>query len=216
MAVSVVVAVGQVGDELVERITTRMAALRVGDGSRPDSEMGPLVTAAHRDKVTSYLDAGLSEGAKLVVDGRDLEVDGGTAGFWLGPTLFDHVRQDMSLYRDEIFGPVLSVVRAETYDEAVALINANPYGNGTAIFTNDGGAARRFQNEIEVGMVGVNVPIPVPVGYYSFGGWKDSLFGDTHAYGPDGLHFFTRTKVVTSRWLDPSHGGVNLGFPRND
>jgi malonate-semialdehyde dehydrogenase (acetylating)/methylmalonate-semialdehyde dehydrogenase len=216
MAVSVVVAVDPVGDELVDRITSRMAALRVGDGSRPGSEMGPLVTAAHRDKVTSYLDAGLSEGAKLVVDGREHEIDGGTAGFWLGPTLFDHVRPDMSLYRDEIFGPVLSVVRADSYESAVELINANPYGNGTAIFTNDGGAARRFQNEIEVGMVGVNVPIPVPVGYYSFGGWKDSLFGDTHAYGPDGLHFFTRTKVVTSRWLDPSHGGVNLGFPRND
>jgi malonate-semialdehyde dehydrogenase (acetylating)/methylmalonate-semialdehyde dehydrogenase len=216
MAVSVVVAVDPVGDELVDRITSRMAALRVGDGTRPDSEMGPLVTAAHRDKVTSYLDAGVSEGAKLVVDGREHEIDGGTAGFWLGPTLFDHVRQDMSLYRDEIFGPVLSVVRADSYEAAVEVINANPYGNGTAIFTNDGGAARRFQNEIEVGMVGVNVPIPVPVGYYSFGGWKDSLFGDTHAYGPDGLHFFTRTKVVTSRWLDPSHGGVNLGFPRND
>jgi malonate-semialdehyde dehydrogenase (acetylating)/methylmalonate-semialdehyde dehydrogenase len=166
--------------------------------------------------VTSYLDAGVGEGATLAVDGRNHEVDGEPTGFWLGPTLFDHVRQDMSVYRDEIFGPVLSVVRAETYEHAVGLINDNPYGNGTAIFTNDGGAARRFQNEIEVGMVGVNVPIPVPVGYYSFGGWKDSLFGDTHAYGPDGLHFFTRTKVVTSRWLDPSHGGVNLGFPRND
>jgi malonate-semialdehyde dehydrogenase (acetylating)/methylmalonate-semialdehyde dehydrogenase len=178
--------------------------------------MGPLVTAAHRDKVTSYLDTGVSEGATLAVDGRGHEVDGAPEGFWLGPTLFDHVRQDMSIYRDEIFGPVLSVVRADTYEQAVDLINGNPYGNGTAIFTNDGGAARRFQNEIEVGMVGVNVPIPVPVGYYSFGGWKDSLFGDTHAYGPDGLHFYTRTKVVTSRWLDPSHGGVNLGFPRND
>ena len=216
MAVSVVVAVDPVGDELVDRITSRMAGLRVGDGARPGSEMGPLVTAAHRDKVTSYLDAGVGDGAKLVVDGRAHEIEGGESGFWLGPTLFDHVRQDMSVYRDEIFGPVLSVVRAESYEAAVELINANPYGNGTAIFTNDGGAARRFQNEIEVGMVGVNVPIPVPVGYYSFGGWKDSLFGDTHAYGPDGLHFFTRSKVVTSRWLDPSHGGVNLGFPRND
>jgi malonate-semialdehyde dehydrogenase (acetylating)/methylmalonate-semialdehyde dehydrogenase len=174
------------------------------------------VTAAHRDKVTSYLDAGVEAGARLVVDGRGHEIDGDASGFWLGPTLFDGVRPEMSLYRDEIFGPVLSVVRAATYEDAVGLINDNPYGNGTAIFTNDGGAARRFQNEIEVGMVGVNVPIPVPVSYYSFGGWKDSLFGDTHAYGPDGLHFFTRTKVVTSRWLDPSHGGVNLGFPRND
>jgi malonate-semialdehyde dehydrogenase (acetylating)/methylmalonate-semialdehyde dehydrogenase len=216
MAVSVVVAVDPVGDELVERIRERMAKLRVGDGRGPGCEMGPLVTAAHRDRVTSYLDAGVGEGATLAVDGREHEIDGPPSGFWLGPTLFDHVRQDMSVYRDEIFGPVLSVVRADTYEAAVDMINGNPYGNGTAIFTNDGGAARRFQNEIEVGMVGVNVPIPVPVGYYSFGGWKDSLFGDTHAYGPDGLHFFTRTKVVTSRWLDPSHGGVNLGFPRND
>jgi malonate-semialdehyde dehydrogenase (acetylating)/methylmalonate-semialdehyde dehydrogenase len=151
-----------------------------------------------------------------VVDGRGHEIDGDDTGFWLGPTLFDHVSPEMSVYTDEIFGPVLSVARASTYEDAVGLINDNPYGNGTAIFTNDGGAARRFQNEVEVGMVGVNVPIPVPVGYYSFGGWKSSLFGDTHAYGPDGLHFFTRTKVVTSRWLDPSHGGVNLGFPRND
>ncbi|MGB3444002.1 MAG: CoA-acylating methylmalonate-semialdehyde dehydrogenase [Actinophytocola sp.] len=216
MAVSVVVAVDPVGDELIDRIVSRMAALQVGDGSKPGSQMGPLVTAAHRDKVTSYLDAGVGEGAELVVDGRAHAIDGGSAGFWLGPTLFDHVRRDMSLYRDEIFGPVLSVVRADTYESAVELINGNRYGNGTAIFTNDGGAARRFQNEVEVGMVGVNVPIPVPVGYYSFGGWKDSLFGDTHAYGPDGLHFYTRSKVVTSRWLDPSHGGVNLGFPRND
>jgi malonate-semialdehyde dehydrogenase (acetylating)/methylmalonate-semialdehyde dehydrogenase len=216
MAISVVVAVDPVGDELVERVRERMARLRIGDGRRPGCEMGPLVTAAHRDRVASYLDTGVGEGATLAVDGRGHEVDGEPGGFWLGPTLFDHVRPDMSVYRDEIFGPVLSVVRASTYSDAVGLVNDNPYGNGTAIFTNDGGAARRFQNEIEVGMVGVNVPIPVPVGYYSFGGWKDSLFGDTHAYGPDGLHFYTRTKVVTSRWLDPSHGGVNLGFPRND
>ena len=216
MAISAVVAVDPVGDELVERIRTRMADLHVGDGRRPGCEMGPLVTAAHRDRVASYLDAGVSEGATLAVDGRGHEIDGEPTGFWLGPALFDHVRPDMSIYRDEIFGPVLSVVRADSYEQAVRLVNDNPYGNGTAIFTNDGGAARRFQNEVEVGMVGVNVPIPVPVGYYSFGGWKDSLFGDTHAYGPDGLHFYTRTKVVTSRWLDPSHGGVNLGFPRND
>jgi malonate-semialdehyde dehydrogenase (acetylating) / methylmalonate-semialdehyde dehydrogenase len=215
MAVSVVVAVDPVGDELVAGIRSRIAKLHVGDGRRPGCEMGPLVTGAHRDKVTSYLDAGVAAGASLVVDGRGHEIDGGANGFWLGPTLFDDVDPSMSIYQDEIFGPVLSVVRAETYEAAVELINANPYGNGTAIFTNDGGAARRFQNEIEVGMVGVNVPVPVPVGYYSFGGWKDSLFGDTHAYGPDGLHFYTRTKVVTSRWLDPSHGGVNLGFPRN-
>jgi malonate-semialdehyde dehydrogenase (acetylating)/methylmalonate-semialdehyde dehydrogenase len=157
----------------------------------------------------------VASGATLAVDGRDHDIDGDRAGFWLGPTLFDHVRPGMSIYTDEIFGPVLSVVRVPTYRAAVELVNASPYGNGAAIFTNDGGAARRFQHEVEVGMVGVNVPIPVPVGYYSFGGWKNSLFGDTHAYGPDGVHFFTRTKVVTSRWLDPSHGGVNLGFPRN-
>ena len=178
--------------------------------------MGPLVTGAHRDKVASYLDAGADEGAVLAVDGRDRPVDGEESGFWLGPTLFDRVTPDMALYQDEIFGPVLSVVRVTTYEDALALVNANPYGNGTAIFTNDGGAARRFQNEVEVGMIGVNVPIPVPVAYYSFGGWKSSLFGDTHAHGTEGVHFFTRGKVVTSRWLDSSHGEVNLGFPRND
>ncbi|MFC6088797.1 CoA-acylating methylmalonate-semialdehyde dehydrogenase [Saccharothrix lopnurensis] len=215
MAISVVVAVDPVGDELTSKIVSRVERLRVGDGRRPGCEMGPLVTAAHRDRVRSYLDAGVAEGASLVVDGRLHAVDGAAEGFWLGPTLFDHVGTDMSLYRDEIFGPVLSVLRAASYDEALDVVNANPYGNGTAVFTNDGGAARRFQHEVEVGMVGVNVPIPVPVSYYSFGGWKDSLFGDSHAYGPDGVHFFTRTKVVTGRWLDPSHGGVNLGFPRN-
>nr|WP_269466129.1 CoA-acylating methylmalonate-semialdehyde dehydrogenase [Lentzea guizhouensis] len=213
MAISVVVAVGQVGDELVEKIKTRIADVRVGSGT--SCEMGPLVTGAHRDKVTSYLDAGVEAGAVLAVDGRDHPVDGDASGFWLGPTLFDHVGTDMSIYTDEIFGPVLSVVRTSTYEEALELVNSNRYGNGTAIFTNDGGAARRFQNEVEVGMVGVNVPIPVPVAYYSFGGWKESLFGDAHAYGPHGVHFFTRSKVVTSRWLDPSHGGVNLGFPQN-
>ncbi|GAA4437690.1 CoA-acylating methylmalonate-semialdehyde dehydrogenase [Actinokineospora soli] len=213
MAISVVVAVDPVGSDLVDRIAARIADLRVG--SAPGCDMGPLVTSAHRDKVAAYLDAGVAEGARLVVDGRGHAVEGAESGFWLGPTLFDGVRPEMSVYRDEIFGPVLSVVRAESYSDALALVNGNPYGNGTAIFTNDGGAARRFQNEVEVGMVGVNVPIPVPVGYYSFGGWKASLFGDSHAYGPDGIHFFTRTKVVTSRWLDPSHGGVNLGFPRN-
>jgi malonate-semialdehyde dehydrogenase (acetylating)/methylmalonate-semialdehyde dehydrogenase len=215
MAISVVVAVDPVGDELVGKIRDRIADLHVGDGRRQGCEMGPLVTGAHRDKVVSYVDAGVAEGASLVVDGRGHPVDGDEGGFWLGPTLFDHVGADMSVYTDEIFGPVLSVLRVSTYDDAVEVVNDNPYGNGTAIFTNDGGAARRFQNEIEVGMVGVNVPIPVPVAYYSFGGWKDSLFGDSHAYGPEGVHFFTRTKVVTSRWLDPSHGGVNLGFPQN-
>jgi malonate-semialdehyde dehydrogenase (acetylating)/methylmalonate-semialdehyde dehydrogenase len=215
MAVSVVVAVDPVGDELVGKIAERISGLRVGNGHAPESEMGPLVTAAHHARVESYVDAGVESGAELVVDGRGIEPEGAAGGFWLGPTLFDRVRPGMSIYTDEIFGPVLAVVRAESYEEALGLVNGNPYGNGTAIFTNDGGAARRFQNEVEVGMVGVNVPIPVPVAYYSFGGWKDSLFGDSHAYGPEGFHFFTRTKVVTSRWLDPSHGGVNLGFPRN-
>ncbi|MEW2386449.1 CoA-acylating methylmalonate-semialdehyde dehydrogenase [Micromonospora sp. NPDC047707] len=215
MAISVVVAVDPVGDELVNKISERIAGLRVGDGRRPGCVMGPLVTGAHRDKVRAYLDAGRSAGAKLVVDGRGHPVDGDHAGFWLGPTLFDHVGADMSIYTDEIFGPVLSVVRVPSYDAAVDLVNTNPYGNGTAIFTSDGGAARRYQNEVEVGMVGVNVPIPVPVSYYSFGGWKDSLFGDSHAYGPHGVHFYTRAKVVTSRWLDPADRGVNLGFPQN-
>jgi malonate-semialdehyde dehydrogenase (acetylating) / methylmalonate-semialdehyde dehydrogenase len=215
MAISVVVAVDPTGDELVSAIRDRVAGLHVGDGRRPGCEMGPLVTAAHRDRVVSYLDTGVAQGATLAVDGRNHEIDGRATGFWLGPTVFDHVRPSMSVYTDEVFGPVLSVVRVASYDEALELVNSNPYGNGTAIFTNDGGAARRFQNEVEVGMVGVNVPIPVPVSYYSFGGWKDSLFGDSHAYGPDGIHFYTRNKVVTSRWLDPSHGGVHLGFPRN-
>jgi malonate-semialdehyde dehydrogenase (acetylating)/methylmalonate-semialdehyde dehydrogenase len=179
--------------------------------------MGPLVTGVHRDKVTSYLDAGVADGADLVIDGRKHPISGeGTAdGFWLGPTLFDNVKPGQSIYNDEIFGPVLSVVRVSSYDEGLELINSNPYGNGTALFTNDGGAARRFQHEVEVGMVGINVPIPVPVAYYSFGGWKASLFGDTHAYGEDGVKFFTRGKAVTQRWLDPSHGGINLGFPTN-
>ena len=180
--------------------------------------MGPLVSKAHRDKVASYIDAGEADGAKVVLDGRNVEVDGGdgvSQGFWLGPTLLDNVTPQMSVYTDEIFGPVLSVVRVEGYDDAMALINSNPYGNGTAIFTNDGGAARRFQNEVEVGMVGINVPIPVPMAYFSFGGWKASLFGDSHAHGMEGVHFYTRTKAITTRWLDPSHGGINLGFPQN-
>jgi malonate-semialdehyde dehydrogenase (acetylating) / methylmalonate-semialdehyde dehydrogenase len=214
MAISAVVAVGATADALVAKIAERIGGLIVGDG-RTGADMGPLVTRVHLDKVTSYLDAGVEAGASMVVDGRSHSVKGDAAGFWLGPTLFDHVTPDMALYTDEIFGPVLSVLRVESYDAALALVNGNPYGNGAAIFTNDGGAARRFQNEVEVGMVGINVPIPVPVAYYSFGGWKNSLFGDTHAYGLDGVHFFTRAKVVTSRWLDPSHGGLNLGFPRN-
>jgi malonate-semialdehyde dehydrogenase (acetylating)/methylmalonate-semialdehyde dehydrogenase len=214
MAISAVVAVDPVGDELVAKIRTRMATLRVGDGRR-GCDMGPLVTRPHRDKVASYLDAGVEAGASLVVDGRDTAIDGDADGFWLGPSLLDHVTPAMSCYTDEIFGPVLSVLRSTSYDEALALVNASPYGNGTAIFTNDGGAARRFQNEVTVGMVGINVPIPVPMAYYSFGGWKSSLFGDSHAHGLEGVHFFTRGKVVTSRWLDPSHGGLNLGFPTN-
>jgi malonate-semialdehyde dehydrogenase (acetylating)/methylmalonate-semialdehyde dehydrogenase len=214
MAISAVVAVGAVADELVAKIADRIGALTVGNG-REGADMGPLITEAHRDKVVSYLDAGVEAGATMVVDGRAHSVGGDPSGFWLGPTLFDHVAPEMALYTDEIFGPVLSVLRVATYDDALDLVNTNPYGNGAAIFTNDGGAARRFQNEVEVGMVGINVPIPVPVAYYSFGGWKNSLFGDTHAYGADGVRFFTRGKVVTSRWLDPSHGGVNLGFPRN-
>jgi malonate-semialdehyde dehydrogenase (acetylating)/methylmalonate-semialdehyde dehydrogenase len=215
MAISVLVAVEPIADALIEKIKERMLKLNTGDGTK-GSDMGPLVTRVHRDKVASYVDAGVSEGAKLVVDGRNPKVNGESNGFWLGPTLFDEVSPQMSIYKEEIFGPVLSVVRVKTYNEGVSLINAHPYGNGTAIFTNDGGAARKFQNEIQVGMIGVNVPIPVPTAYYSFGGWKASLFGDTHAHGTEGVHFFTRGKVVTSRWLDPSHGGINLGFPQNN
>ncbi len=213
MAISAIVAVEPIGNALVARIKSRMAKIVTGDGTK-DSDMGPLVTAVHRDKVASYIEAGAKEGATVVVDGRDLKVDGD--GFFLGPTLLDNVTPKMSVYTDEIFGPVLSILRVNTYDEALNLVNSHQYGNGTAIFTNDGGAARRFQNEVEVGMVGINVPIPVPMAYYSFGGWKNSLFGDSHAHGTEGVHFFTRGKVVTSRWLDPSHGGINLGFPQND
>ncbi|HUC57902.1 MAG TPA: CoA-acylating methylmalonate-semialdehyde dehydrogenase [Streptosporangiaceae bacterium] len=216
MAISVLVAVDPVGDELIKKIEDRIAKLKVGPGDQPDSEMGPLVTQAHRDKVASYLQTGVSEGATLAVDGRTHPVNGPDGGFWLGPSVLDNVTPDMSCYRDEIFGPVLSVVRAGTYEQALAVINASPYGNGTAIFTNDGGAARRFTHEVEVGMVGINVPIPVPMAFYSFGGWKSSLFGDTHVHGTEGVQFYTRGKAVTSRWLDPSHGGVNLGFPVNN
>jgi malonate-semialdehyde dehydrogenase (acetylating)/methylmalonate-semialdehyde dehydrogenase len=215
MAISVLVAVEPIADALIEKIKERMLKLNTGDGTK-GSDMGPLVTRVHRDKVASFVDAGVNEGAKIVVDGRNPKVNGASNGFWLGPTLFDQVSPKMSIYKEEIFGPVLSVVRVKTYNEGVSLINAHPYGNGTAIFTNDGGAARKFQNEIQVGMIGVNVPIPVPTAYYSFGGWKASLFGDTHAHGTEGVHFFTRGKVVTSRWLDPSHGGINLGFPQNN
>ncbi|MGY5305132.1 CoA-acylating methylmalonate-semialdehyde dehydrogenase [Nocardia gipuzkoensis] len=214
MAISVVVAVGATADDLVGKIAERAGTIRIGDGAR-GADMGPLVTRAHRDRVADHIAAGESAGATVVLDGRGVRADGPADGFWLGPTILDHVGTDMSVYTDEIFGPVLSVVRVDSYDDALALINANPYGNGTALFTNDGGAARRFHNEVEVGMVGINVPIPVPMSYYSFGGWKNSLFGDAHAHGADGVRFFTRTKAVTTRWLDPSHGGLNLGFPQN-
>ena len=215
MAISVLVAVEPIADQIIQKISERMSKLNTGDGTK-GADMGPLVTRVHRDKVASYIEAGVAQGAKLVVDGRNPKVNGESNGFWLGPTLFDGVDSSMSIYKEEIFGPVLSIVRVKTYNEGVALINAHPYGNGTAIFTNDGGAARKFQNEIQVGMIGINVPIPVPTAYYSFGGWKASLFGDTHAHGAEGVHFFTRGKVVTSRWLDPSHGGINLGFPQNN
>ena len=213
MAISAIVAVEPIASALVARIKSRMANIKTGDGTQ-GSDMGPLVSAVHRDKVASYIEAGAKAGATVVVDGRDQKFDGD--GFFLGPTLLDHVTPEMSVYTDEIFGPVLSILRVNTYDEALTLVNSHEYGNGTAIFTNDGGAARRFQNEVEVGMVGINVPIPVPMAYYSFGGWKNSLFGDSHAHGTEGVHFFTRGKVITSRWLDPSHGGINLGFPQND
>ncbi len=211
MAVSVVVAVGDIADDLVAAIEKRLGSLEIGPGTDPTSQMGPLVTAAHRDKVASYVGIAADEGADVVVDGRTAEFAGD--GFFLGVSLVDGVRPDMQVYQDEIFGPVLSVVRVGTAQEAVDLVNANPYGNGTAIFTRDGGAARQFELEVQVGMVGINVPIPVPVSYYSFGGWKDSLFGDSHMYGPEGVHFYTRTKVVTTRWPDPATSQVDLGFP---
>ncbi|WP_030669678.1 CoA-acylating methylmalonate-semialdehyde dehydrogenase [Streptomyces rimosus] len=215
MAISVVVAVGDTADPLIEKIKERAAALTIGPGDDPASEMGPLITKAHRDKVASYVTGAAAQGADVVLDGTGFTVPGHEDGHWIGVSLLDNVTPEMDAYRDEIFGPVLSVVRVDTYDEAVSLMNSSPWGNGTAIFTRDGGAARRFQLEVEAGMVGVNVPIPVPVGYHSFGGWKDSLFGDHHIYGNDGIHFYTRGKVVTTRWPDPSDGGINLGFPSN-
>ena len=211
MALSVAVAVGDVADPLVDALAVRLPKLVVGDGSVPGTDMGPLITREHRDRVASYVDAGEESGATVVVDGRGTDVP--EEGFFLGATLLDNVTPEMTVYRDEIFGPVLGVVRVDTYDEGLALINANQYANGTAIFTRDGGAARRFQFDVEVGMVGINVPIPVPVAYYSFGGWKASLFGDTHMYGPEGVNFYTRGKVVTSRWPDPASSSVDLGFP---
>jgi malonate-semialdehyde dehydrogenase (acetylating) / methylmalonate-semialdehyde dehydrogenase len=217
MAVSVVVAADPVADQLVSKIAERVARLRVGPATDDQAEMGPLVTGPHRDKVASYLDSGVQQGATLAVDGRTHPVTGGDpAGFWFGPSVLDHVTPRMSCYTDEIFGPVLSVVRVAGHDEALDLVNANPYGNGVAIFTTEGGAARRFVNEVNVGMVGVNVPIPVPMAYYSFGGWKSSLFGDTHVHGTEGVHFYTRGKAVTSRWPDPGPGTVSLKFPTNN
>jgi len=213
MAISVVVAVGAIGDRLVSAIKERMQRVRIGDGLEPASEMGPLITAEHRDRVASYLDSGRVQGAEVVVDGRE-DLVCGLPGFFLGVSLLDRVTPTMDCYRDEIFGPILSVVRAATYEDAVRLVNGSPWGNGAAIFTRDGGAARSFQFDAEAGMIGINVPIPVPVGYYSFGGWKQSLFGDTHMYGPEGIHFYTRGKVVTSRWPDPATSAVDLGFPR--
>ena len=212
MALSVAVAVGDVGDRLVDAVAARLPKLRIGDGTDPDTDMGPLITGEHRDRVAGYVDAGAAAGASVVVDGRDADVP--RDGFFLGTTLLDRVTPEMTVYTDEIFGPVLSVVRVDTYEQGLALINSNPFANGTAIFTRDGGAARQFQYDVEVGMVGINVPIPVPVAYYSFGGWKDSLFGDTHMYGPEGISFYTRGKVVTSRWPDPATSSVDLGFPR--
>ena len=217
MTVSVVLAVEPVADELIAKVTERIAKLRIGDGAADaEPDMGPLISAAHRDKVSSYVDIAEADGARIVVDGRGYTVDGYEDGFFFGPTLLDEVPTSSRAYTEEIFGPVLSVVRVRTYDEGLALINSGEFGNGTAIFTNDGGAARRFQNEVQVGMIGINVPIPVPVAYHSFGGWKKSLFGDAKAYGVHGFDFFTREKAVTSRWLDPAaHGGINLGFPQN-
>jgi malonate-semialdehyde dehydrogenase (acetylating) / methylmalonate-semialdehyde dehydrogenase len=214
MAISVVVAVEPVADEMIEKIVEKMSQIKVGDGRR-SCDMGPLVTKEHRDKVAGYIEIASADGAKVVVDGRNVEPDGDQAGFWLGPTLIDQVPTTSKVYQEEIFGPVLSVVRVKSFDEGLELINGGAFGNGTAVFTNDGGAARRFQNEVQVGMIGINVPIPVPVAYFSFGGWKHSLFGDSRAHGEEGFRFFTQTKVVTSRWLDPSHGGLNLGFPQN-
>jgi malonate-semialdehyde dehydrogenase (acetylating)/methylmalonate-semialdehyde dehydrogenase len=212
MAISVAVTVGDAGDRLVDAVAARLPKLRVGIGTDPDTDMGPLITQEHRDKVAGYIADGSAAGARVVVDGREADLP--ADGFFLGVTLLDDVKPDMTVYTDEIFGPVLCVVRVDTYEEAVELINANPYGNGTAIFTRDGGAARQFQFDVQVGMVGINVPIPVPVAYYSFGGWKASLFGDNHMYGPEGINFYTRGKVVTSRWPDPATSSVDLGFPR--
>ena len=214
MAVSVLVTVGDIADDLVDAIKKRIGTLSIGPGTDAASEMGPLITREHRDRVASYIDAAKESGAKVIVDGREQTFDGD--GYFLGVSLVDEVTTDMSVYTDEIFGPVLSVVRAQTYEEALGILNGNQFGNGAALFTRDGGAARQFEFDVEAGMVGINVPIPVPVGSYSFGGWKDSLFGDAHIYGPESVHFYTRSKVVTSRWPDPSTSQIDLGFPANN
>lgn len=214
MAVATVVAVGAIADPLVEAIAARLPRVKVGPGSDPAAEMGPLVTRQHRDKVASYLDSATAQGATVVADGREHPLYRESEGFFLGTSLIDNVTPGMDCYRDEIFGPVLTITRVESYEEALKLVNDNPYGNGTAIFTRDGGAARQYQFDVNVGMVGINVPVPVPVSYYSFGGWKSSLFGDLHMYGPEGIQFYTRAKVVTSRWPDPGTSKVDLGFPR--
>ena len=214
MAISVAVAVGDIADPLIEAIVDRTVKLKIGAGDDPDAEMGALITREHRDRVAGYIGGAAEAGATLVLDGRETEFD--SDGFFLGCSLIDNVTPDMDVYRDEVFGPVLAVVRVDTYDEALELLNNNPFGNGTAIFTRDGGAARQFCEDAPVGMVGVNVPIPVPVGYHSFGGWKDSLFGDTHMYGPEGIRFYTKAQAITSRWPDPASSSVDLGFPRND
>jgi malonate-semialdehyde dehydrogenase (acetylating)/methylmalonate-semialdehyde dehydrogenase len=215
MAISVVMTVGDAADRLLPKMQERIAKLTVAPGLTDGAEMGPLITKEHRDKVAGYVETGLEEGAELVVDGRGMKVAGHEQGFFLGPCLFDRVTPDMKIYQDEIFGPVLSLTRVDHYEDALKLINDNPYGNGTAIFTNDGGAARKFQNEIQVGMVGINVPIPVPLSFYSFGGWKNSIFGSHAIYGPEGVHFYTKPKTVITRWPDPVHRGVDLGFPQN-
>ena len=215
MAISVILAVGDAADQLVPKMQERIAEIKIGPGLEEGNEMGPLVTSEHRDRVSGYVDTGVEEGATLVTDGRDFKVDGHEDAFFLGPSLFDNVDPSMKIYQDEIFGPVLGVVRVDHYEEAMQLINDNPWGNGTAVFTNDGGAARKFQNEIQVGMVGINLPIPVPLSFYSFGGWKESIFGSHAIYGPEGVHFYTKQKVVISRWPDPIHRGVDLGFPQH-
>ena len=213
MSISVVVAVSDAAAPLIDAIKQRMSRIKIGAGSETGSEMGPLITREHRDRVASYLDTAKHQGASVEVDGREHPATS-RAGFFLGTSLIDRVKPGMSCYEDEIFGPVLTVMRVETWDEALRVINENRYANGTAIFTRDGGAARQFQFDVEVGMVGINVPVPVPVAYYSFGGWKASLFGDLHMYGPEGVQFYTRGKVVTSRWPDPGTSSVNLGFPQ--